>query len=103
MSPIAKNIIGLENYSVAEIEALATAYVNELKNNLGLDDTVISVSALRPFGSRVIGSAKTKSDLDIYLKYSGSAKEDTVFNVLNSPDNRLFVEGIPVDFFPVKI
>ena len=52
------------------------------------------------YGSRINGRAKKDSDLDILLEYKGSAREDTVFNVLH--DTPIYLQGIVVDINPIK-
>ena len=52
------------------------------------------------YGSRINGRAEKDSDLDILLEYKGSAREDTVFNVLH--DTPIYLQGIVVDINPIK-
>lgn len=52
-------------------------------------------------GSRLNGTHKEDSDLDIALSYSGDLREDDCFNLLN--ENPLIIEGIRVDFSPYSL
>lgn len=52
------------------------------------------------YGSRTNGRADKDLDLDILLEYKGSAREDTVFNILH--DTPIFLQGIVVDINPIK-
>ena len=60
----------------------------------------VAIIDLCAYGSRINGRAEKDSDLDILLEYKGSAREDTVFNVLH--DTSIYLQGIVVDINPIK-
>lgn len=64
----------------------------------GVDE--FCIVELRAYGSRINGRAHEDSDLDILLEYEGSAREDTVFNVLH--ETPIYIQGIEVDINPIK-
>ncbi len=95
-------ITGLEHYSLVDIESAALSHIRQLGENYELEELDFAVSSISFFGSRLNGKPRTKSDLDVKLQYTGSAREDDIFNALNSDENRLFFDNIPVDFYPVR-
>ena len=52
------------------------------------------------YGSRVSGKASVDSDLDVLVEYKGTAREDTIFDVL--AEQRLMLEGVRLDINPIK-
>ena len=91
---------GLEEYTQYEVKQMVEDYVNE-KLSEDFPDEDISVKQVTIIGSRSIGEAHEGSDLDILLEYDGEGvKEDTLFNALN--ENRLEINGIPVDINPIN-
>ena len=90
------NIQGLENYSEEEISDIVTRHFNELVGDEG-----VSIVGIKVIGSRANGNAGEDSDLDVLLEYSGDMREDTLFDILNDEENRLYIEGIPVDINPI--
>ena len=91
---------GLEDYTQYEVKQMVEDYVNEkLAEDFPGED--IYVKQVTIIGSRSRGEAKEGSDLDILLEYGGEGvKEDALFNVLN--ENRLEINGIPVDINPIN-
>ena len=61
----------------------------------------IEIKSLEVFGSRLTGTHREDSDLDIKIEYFDDIKECYVFNMLN--DLELEYNGWKIDFFPVKI
>lgn len=52
------------------------------------------------YGSRVSGKASVDSDLDVLVEYKGTAREDTIFDVL--AEQQLMLEGVRLDINPIK-
>lgn len=52
------------------------------------------------YGSRVSGKASVDSDLDVLVEYKGTAREDTIFDVL--AEQQLMFEGVRLDINPIK-
>ena len=52
------------------------------------------------YGSRVSGKASVYSDLDVLVEYKGTAREDTIFDVL--AEQHLLLEGVRLDINPIK-
>ena len=97
---LAPKVQGLEDYTQYEVKQMVEDYVNE-KLSEDFPDEDISVKQVTIIGSRSRGEAREGSDLDILLEYDGEGiKEDTLFNVLN--ENRLEINGIPVDINPIN-
>ena len=52
------------------------------------------------YGSRTSGKASIDSDLDVLVEYKGTAREDTIFDVL--AEQKLMLEGVCLDINPIK-
>ena len=52
------------------------------------------------YGSRVSGKASVDSDLDVLVEYKGTAREDTIFDVL--AEQQLILEDVRLDINPIK-
>ena len=52
------------------------------------------------YGSRTSGKASIDSDLDVFVEYKGTAREDTIFDVL--AEQKLMLEGVCLDINPIK-
>lgn len=52
------------------------------------------------YGSRVSGKASVDSDLDVLVEYKGTAREDTIFDVL--AEQKLMLDGVRLDINPIK-
>lgn len=52
------------------------------------------------YGSRVSGKVSVDSDLDVLVEYKGTAREDTIFDVLAK--QQLMLEGVRLDINPIK-
>lgn len=96
-------IIGLEDYSISDIVSCVQEHLNHLNDHFILESLDFSIKTITPFGSRTKKESRDDSDLDIRIEYTGSAREDDLFNALNSTDNALHIEDIVVDFFPCRV
>lgn len=92
-----ENIQGLEGYSRTEIKDIVSNYIQDKLVENDLED--ISINGAEIIGSRNRGNAKTNSDLDLVVEYSGDIREDDLFNILN--EEPLEIEGIKVDINPI--
>ena len=63
-----------------------------------IDAKIVDIKVI---GSRVNGNSGENSDLDVLLEFDGNVSEDGLFNILNNKEDRLFLEGIPVDINPI--
>lgn len=93
---------GLKDYSYDEIVELIFDYIEEKLNE---SDINIEIKEIWLHGSRLRNTAKKSSDLDAVLFYSGSYKEDGLFNVLNDvdEDEKLYIDNILVDINTVRV
>lgn len=92
-----ENIQGLEGYSRTEIKDIVNRYIqNKLEENDLLD---ITIDGSEIIGSRNRGNARSDSDLDLVVEYSGDIREDDLFDILN--EDPLEIEGIKVDINPI--
>ena len=91
-------IQGLENYSEAEIQKLVREYFGSMLEGTDVD---VEIVGMKVIGSRMEGTGTADSDLDVLLEYKGDFSEDSLFNILNDADDRLYIEGIPVDINPI--
>ncbi len=92
-----ESIQGLEGYSRTEIKDIVNNYIQDKLVENDLED--ISINGAEIIGSRNRGNAKTNSDLDLVVEYSGDIREDDLFNILN--EEPLEIEGIKVDINPI--
>lgn len=92
-----ESIQGLEGYSRTEIKDIVSNYIQDKLVENDLED--ISINGAEIIGSRNRGNAKTNSDLDLVVEYSGDIREDDLFNILN--EEPLEIEGIKVDINPI--
>lgn len=94
-------IQGMNGYSLEEVNHIIRDYLNEriYDDDLEIDNIV----EVYPHGSRLRGTAKEDSDLDIVMFYTGKGKEDGLFNVLNDDDFGLEIDGIKVDINPIQV
>jgi len=91
------NIQGLDGYTKSEIKDIVNRYIqNKLEENDLLD---ITIDGSEIIGSRNRGNAKSNSDLDLVVEYSGDIREDDLFDILN--EDPLEIEGIKVDINPI--
>jgi len=92
-----KNAIqGLDGYTEKDVTDLVEQHFKDLTGDDGLE-----IVGMKVIGSRTKGKAREDSDLDVLLEFKGDMSEDGLFNVLNDEENRLYIEGIPVDINPI--
>ena len=96
--PETTGLQGLEGYSESDVEGLVRQHI---KSALEGADADIDIVGIKVIGSRANGNANEGSDLDVLVEYKGDATEDGLFNLLNDDENRLYIEGIPVDINPI--
>ena len=88
-------IQGLAGYTEEDVKDLVRQH---FKNLIGSDALIVDIKVI---GSRANGTANEDSDLDVLLEFEGSMSEDGLFNILNDEDDKLYIEGIPVDINPI--
>lgn len=93
---VESSIQGLDGYTEKDITDIVRNHFNELVGEEGLE-----IVGMKVIGSRVWGDSDENSDLDVLLEYRGDMSEDGLFNILNDEENRLTIEGIPVDINPI--
>lgn len=95
-------IQGLEDFDIEDIRAYVENSVQEILD-IELPFSDIYVKQVTIIGSRARGEGKEGSDLDILLEYGGSdVREDDLFNILNSEDNKISLDGIDFDINPIN-
>ena len=94
-----ESIQGLEGYSVDEVIDITKDHIKSILEEYG---EYAEIVAVRPYGSRAKGTAKTDSDLDMVVQYEGDIREDSLFDMLNDEEGKLYIEGIAVDINPIK-
>ena len=82
----------LDGQSAEDIEKTVYAYVQSQIDEYGLDAEIVDVVAA---GSRCRGIEKENSDLDVVVEYTGSTREDDIFNMLH--EDSIYIAGIQVD------
>ena len=88
----------LDGMNPEVIEASVRNLVQEIVNDYGLDVTIEDVVVS---GSRSRGIETEGSDLDVVLYYSGSEREDTLFNTIHEGGN-IIMGGVCLDINPIS-
>ena len=86
----------LDGQSAEDIEKTVYAYVQSQIDEYGLDAEIVDVVVS---GSRCRGIEKENSDLDVVVEYTGSTREDDLFNILH--EDSIYIAGIQVDINPI--
>lgn len=86
----------LDGQSAEDIEKMVYAYVQSQIDEYGLDAEIVDVVVS---GSRCRGIEKENSDLDVVVEYTGSTREDDLFNMLH--EDSIYIAGIQVDINPI--
>ena len=86
----------LDGQSAEDIEKTVYAYVQSQIDEYGLDAEIVDVVVS---GSRCKGIEKENSDLDVVVEYTGSTREDDLFNMLH--EDSIYIAGIQVDINPI--
>jgi len=94
---------GLEDYSLRDIQTIVLLHIDHLRESFHFEDLDFSIKAIIPFGSRITGFSSKKSDLDVRIEYTGTAREDDLLNALNDKNVNFEIENIKVDFYPENI
>lgn len=87
---------GLDGQSADDIEKTVYAYVQSQIDEYGLDAEIVDVVVA---GSRCRGIEQENSDLDVVVEYTGSTREDDLFNMLH--EDSIYIAGIQVDINPI--
>ena len=86
----------LDGQSAEDIEKTVYAYVQSQIDEYGLDAKIVDVVVA---GSRCRGIEQENSDLDVVVEYTGSTREDDLFNMLH--EDSIYIAGIRVDINPI--
>ena len=86
----------LDGQSADDIEKTVYAYVQSQIDEYGLDAEIVDVVVA---GSRCRGIEQENSDLDVVVEYTGSTREDDLFNMLH--EDSICIAGIQVDINPI--
>ena len=86
----------LDGQSAEDIEKTVYAYVRSQIDEYGLDAEIVDGGVS---GSRCRGIEKENSDLDVVVEYTGSTREDDLFNMLH--EDSIYIAGIQVDINPI--
>ncbi len=86
----------LDGQSAEDIEKTVYAYVQSQIDEYGLDAKIVDVVVA---GSRCRGMEQENSDLDVVVEYTGSTREDDLFNMLH--EDSIYIAGIRVDINPI--
>lgn len=91
----------LNGLSETDIRLKIADYVDDLL--VGLTEEEFKYIDMELVGSRINGNNREDSDLDVILYYSGTMREDGLFNLLNDDLCRLYIDNIVVDINPKNI
>ena len=86
----------LDGQNADDIEKTVYAYVQSQIDEYGLDAQIVDVVVS---GSRCRGLEQENSDLDVVVEYTGSTREDDLFNMLH--EDSIYIAGIQVDINPI--
>lgn len=86
----------LDGQSAEDIEKTVYVYVQSQIDEYGLDVKIVDVVVA---GSRCRGMEQDNSDLDVVVEYTGSTREDDLFNMLH--EDSIYIAGIQVDINPI--
>ena len=86
----------LDGQSADDIGKTVYAYVQSQIDEYGLDAEIVDVVVA---GSRCRGIEQENSDLDVVVEYTGSTREDDLFNMLH--EDSIYIAGIQVDINPI--
>lgn len=85
-----------ELYNISDLESQFRSDVEMLLEDNGVDVEVVGVKLI---GSRIAGSPRVDSDLDLLVEYKGDYSEDALFNLLNSEEWEF--NGVKLDINPI--
>ena len=88
----------LDGMTPATIEEAVREKVIQIAEDYGLDVTVEDVIVS---GSRCRGLENAESDLDVVVSYSGSEREDDLFNTLK--DEHMYFGKVELDINPINV
>ncbi|WP_304683102.1 nucleotidyltransferase domain-containing protein [uncultured Clostridium sp.] len=89
----------IQGLSEEEIYEIIGGYLKSLLEEQDINTDIVDIQII---GSRHKGIAKDTSDLDVLIEFNNDRYgEDSLFNSLNDEENRLEINGIPVDFNPI--
>jgi predicted nucleotidyltransferase len=87
----------IDSLSISEITDVVKDYISDKITEYDFDVNIIDILIS---GSRCRGLEKPNSDLDIILYYSGSEREDDVFNLLH--EEEFLIGDVLIDINPIS-
>ena len=96
---------GLEHYTENEIKKIVLDQILRRMDDAYVDKSEFNFEKIAIFGSRNRGTARSNSDLDVVIEYSGTMREDDVFNILHDEDEEygyMDIDGIFIDVNPIR-
>ena len=95
-----KEIQCIDGYSYDEIVDLINDFVIDKIWDNGYSADDIQINDIQLHGSRLRGQARSDSDLDAVVEYSGNIHEDDLFNMLH--EDPLYIDDVEVDINPIN-
>lgn len=80
-----------------EVEDDVRSYIQSIIDDYELDVQIIDIAL---YGSRSRGIERTDSDMDIVFEYTGTMKEDALFDILH--EEEYHIKGNIIDINPIK-
>ena len=94
-------IQGMNSVTIKEIIDYVQYQLEDIIRECDLDIEIIELYA---HGSRINGTPRKDSDLDIVLYYKGNVKEDSLFNILHDDEYTgiLTYDNVYIDINPIR-
>lgn len=94
-------IRGMNSVTIKEIIDYVQHQLEDIIQECDLDIEIIELYA---HGSRINGTPRKDSDLDIVLYYKGNIKEDSLFNILHDDEytDMLTYDNVYIDINPIR-
>ena len=101
---IESDIQGFEHISLDELKDLILDGIHDRMIENDVTDYEAKILNMAIIGSRNRHTAKSDSDLDVVLEYSGKMREDDFFDILHSEteDGEFEIDGIAIDVNPIR-
>lgn len=101
---IESDIQGFEHMSLDELKDLILDGIHDRMIENDVTDYEAKILNMAIIGSRNRHTAKSDSDLDVVLEYSGKMREDDLFDILHSEteDGEFEIDGIAIDVNPIR-
>ncbi len=84
-------------YNIKDLERQFESDIRLLLEDNGIE---VNIKGVKLIGSRIAGSPRVDSDLDLLVEFEGDYSEDALFNILN--EEAFDINGIKLDINPIK-